>query len=215
MIKAIIFDMNGVITDDEDCHELATKKAFDQVGITITPEMYRKYCLGRPDITAFKELMVEFQIKGRTAENLISVKTSFYLELIKDNLKIYPDVVELIRRLHNTYILALTTSSTNNEVETVMTQLDIGGFFKTIVTAEDVKYGKPDPEPYLLTAKNLGVNCANCLVIEDSENGVKSAKSAGMKCIAITNSERPDKLQLADLIISRYSEITEPFLQSL
>ncbi|SDE99213.1 haloacid dehalogenase superfamily, subfamily IA, variant 3 with third motif having DD or ED/haloacid dehalogenase superfamily, subfamily IA, variant 1 with third motif having Dx(3-4)D or Dx(3-4)E [Pricia antarctica] len=215
MITAIIFDMNGVITDDEDCHELATQKAFDQVDIAITPEIYRKYCLGRPDITAFEELMAEFQIKGKTTEDLISVKTSFYLELIKDNLKIYPGVVGLIRRLHNNYTLALTTSSTCNEVETVMTQLDIGGLFKTIVTAEDVKNGKPDPEPYLLTAEKLGVKSEDCLVIEDSENGVKSAKSAGMKCIAITNSEHPDKLQLADRIIGQYSEITQPFLQSL
>ncbi len=176
MITAIIFDMNGVITDDEDCHELATKQAFDQVGVAITPEIYRKYCLGRPDITAFKEL---------------------------------------IRRLHTTYILALTTSSTNNEVETVMTQLEVGGLFRTIVTAEDVKNGKPDPEPYMLTAEKLGVDCANCLVIEDSENGVRSTKSAGMKCIAITNSEHPDKLHLADQIISQYSEITESFIQSL
>lgn len=207
--------MNGVITDDEDCHELATKKAFDQVGVSITPEIYRTFCLGRTDATAFKELIAEFQIKKRNTEDLISVKALFYLELINDNLKTYPEAVELIRRLHNTYILALTTSSTNNEVETVMTQLDIGGLFKTIVTAEDVKNGKPDPEPYLLTAQKLGVNCKDCLVIEDSENGVQSAKSAGMKCIAITNSEHPDKLQLADRIISRYSKITEPFLQSL
>lgn len=207
--------MNGVITDDEDCHELATKKAFDQVGVSITPEIYRKFCLGRPDTTAFKELIVEFQIEGRNAEELISVKTLFYLELIKDNLKIYPGVVELIHRLHQKYTLALTTSSTFNEMETVMNKLQIGKLFKTIVSARDVKHGKPDPEPYLLTAEKLGVNCEDCLVIEDSENGVRSAKSADMKCIAITNTEKPPNLQLADRIIDQYSEITEAFIQNL
>lgn len=207
--------MNGVITDDEDCHELATQKAFDQVGVAITPEIYRTFCLGRTDATAFKELISEFRIQGRNTEDLISVKTLFYLEIIKDNLKIYPEVVELIRRLHNAYILALTTSSTYNEVETVITQLDMGGLFKAIITAEDVECGKPDPEPYFLTAKKLGVNCEDCLVIEDSENGVQSAKSAGMKCIAITNTEKPNDLQLADRIVDRYSEITEAVIRNL
>ncbi len=215
MITTIIFDMNGVIIDDEDCHELATKKAFNQVGVSITPEIYRKFCLGRTDATAFKELTAEFQIKKGNTADLISVKKLFYLELMKDNLKIYPEVVELIRKLHGTYTLALTTSSTHNEVETVISQLDIGRYLKTIVTADDVKNGKPDPEPYLLTAEKLDVNCNDCLVIEDSENGVQSAKSAGMKCIAITNSEHPDKLQLADRIIIKYSEITESLIQSL
>ncbi len=215
MITTVIFDMNGVITDDEDCHELATKKAFDQVGASISPEIYRKFCLGRPDTTAFKELIGEFQIKGRNSEDLIFVKTLFYLELIKNNLKIYPGVVDLIHRLHQKYTLALTTSSTFAEMETVLNKLQIGKLFKTMVSARDVKHGKPDPEPYLLTAEKLRVNCEDCLVIEDSENGVHSAKSAGMKCIAITNSENLDNLQLADRIIDQYSEITEALIQSI
>jgi len=215
MITTIIFDMNGVITDDEDCHELATKNAFYEVGVAITPEIYRKFCLGRPDTNAFKELIAEFEIKGKNAEELISVKTLFYLELIKDNLRIYPGVVELIHRLYKKYTLALTTSSTLDEMETVMSKLQIGKLFKTMVSAKDVKYGKPDPEPYLLTAEKLGVNCEDCLVIEDSENGVRSAKSAGMKCIAITNSENRDTLQLADRVIDHYSEINEAFIQNV
>lgn len=206
--------MNGVITDDEESHELATKRAFEQVDLDVTPEIYRKFCMGRTDTAAFKELMAEFQIKERTTEDLISVKTKYYLRLIKDNLKIYPGVVELIHRLHQKYTLALTTSSTFDEMETVIIKLQLRKLFKTIVTAEDVKHGKPHPEPYLLTAEKLGVNCKDCLVIEDSENGVRSAKSAGMKCIAITNNEKPHNLQLADRIIDKYSEITEGFIQN-
>jgi len=207
--------MNGVITDDEDCHELATKKAFNQVGVVITPEIYRKFCLGRRDTTAFKELITEFQINNRNVEDLIFAKTEFYLELIKNNLKLYPGVVELIHTLHKKYTLALTTSSTCAEVETVINKLQIGKLFKTIVTAEDVKHGKPNPEPYLLTADKLDVNFEDCLVIEDSENGIRSAKSAGMKCVAITNTENRHNLQLADRIVVNYSEINETFIQNL
>ena len=207
--------MNGVITDDEECHELATKKAFELLGLAITPEIYRKFCLGRTDTTAFSELLAEFDVNNENSEELIAIKTENYLELIKDTLKIYPGVVELIRKLHKKYTLALTTSSTCNEMVNVMHQLGIGDFFKTTVTAEDVQRGKPDPEPYLLTAKNLGANPQECLVIEDSENGVRSAKSAGMKCIAITNTEIVDNLVLADKIVARYSEITDSFIQQL
>ncbi len=215
MITAIIFDMNGVITDDEECHELATKEAFERVGVAITPEIYRKFCLGRTDTTAFSELLAEFDVNNKNAEELIAIKTENYLELIKNTLKIYPGVVELIQQLYKKYTLALTTSSTCNEMVSVMHQLGIGDFFKTTVTAEDVQHGKPDPEPYLLTAKNLGANPQECLVIEDSENGVRSAKSAGMKCIAITNTEIVDNLVLADKIVDRYSEITDSFIQQL
>lgn len=205
--------MNGVITDDEDCHELATKKAFDQVGVTVTPEIYRTFFLGRPDAIAFKELFTEFQVKERTVENLISIKTLLYLELIRDNLEIYPGVVQLIHSLYSRYTLALTTSSTFAEMNTVMDKLQIGELFKAKVTAEDVLHGKPDPEPYLLTAKRLGVDCQNCLVIEDSENGVRSAKAAGMQCVAITNTEKASNLKLADHIVDHYSEIADILLK--
>jgi beta-phosphoglucomutase len=82
-------------------------------------------------------------------------------------------------------------------------------YFEVVVTAGDVSIGKPDPEPYLLTAKKLGAKPHECLVIEDSENGVRSAKAAGMICIAISNTEKLDKLKLADKTVNGYSEITE------
>ncbi len=215
MITTIIFDMNGVITDDEDCHELATKQAFDQVGFGMTPELYRKFCLGRTDVSAFKDLIGSFQIPNAEINTLILEKTRFYMQLVKDNLRIYPGVLELIRSLYINYDLALTTSSTFEEVNVVVDLLDLRDRFKVIVCSRDVVNGKPDPEPYLLTASKLGTDPAECLVIEDSENGVRSAKAAGMGCVAILNTEKRDKLQLADRIVERYSEITDEFIQGL
>ncbi len=205
--------MNGVITDDEECHELATKKAFEQVGLEITPEIYRKFCLGRTDVAAFKELIEIYSLYNVKHRSVIANKTKIYLDLIRNDLKIYPGVVPLIRRLHEKYVLALTTSSTFGEANTVVEKLKLQDKFKTIITSEDVVHGKPHPEPYLLTAKKLGVDCKSCLVIEDSENGVRSAKAAGMTCIAITNSENRNKLLLADQIVDDYSEITNEFIQ--
>lgn len=215
MITTVIFDMNGVITDDEELHELATKMVFDNVGLVITSEIYRQYCLGRTDAAAFVDLIKVFALEGQKATSLIADKSIMYQELVADNLKVYPGVIELIEKLDQKYTLALTTSSTFNEVQAVMTQLQLGNRFKIIVSAQDVKHGKPDPEPYLLTAKKLGVECKHCVVIEDSENGVRSAKAAGMKCVAIPNTEERGKLVLADYIIDDYSEITQDLIQHL
>lgn len=215
MITTVIFDMNGVITDDEDLHELATQKAFATVGLEITPEIYRQYCLGRTDAAAFVDLIRDFQLKNQEVAALIADKSVVYQALIADNLKVYPGVVALIEKLHQNYTLALTTSSTFAEVQTVVGQLQLKNHFKVIVSSKDVKRGKPDPEPYLLTAEKLGVSSSNCLVIEDSENGVRSAVAAGMTCIGIPNTEKRDKLTQAHYIIDDYSELTDHLIQSL
>lgn len=215
MITTVIFDMNGVITDDEDLHELATQKAFNKVGLTITPNIYRQYCLGRTDVSAFNDLISDFHVKDHEVSSIITDKSILYQELIADNLKIYPGVIRLIEHLSLKYTLALTTSSTFKEVKTVVEQLQIEAYFKVIVSSNDVKRGKPNPEPYLLTAKKLGVSSENCAVIEDSENGIQSAIAAGMKCIALPNTENRDKLTLAHYIVDDYSEIIDELLQSL
>ena len=215
MITTVIFDMNGVITDDEDLHELATQKAFEKVGLTITPNIYRQYCLGRTDSSAFVDLINDFNLKNQKVSSIITDKSILYQKLIASNLKIYPGVIELIENLYLKYTLALTTSSTFKEVKTVVNQLDIEDLFKVIVSSNDVKRGKPDPEPYLFTAEKLGVSSDNCVVIEDSENGVRSAIAAGMKCVAITNTEDSKNLLAADQIIEKYSEITEDLIKNL
>ena len=215
MITTIIFDMNGVITDDEEIHELATQRIFSAIGFDVTPEIYREFCLGRTDVAAFKDIFEQFGIEGQNLEDLIELKSTQYQQLIAGNLKTYPGITKLIKDLHQKYPLALTSSSTFEEVQTVMDALNIGNLFEVLVTSRDVIHGKPHPEPYLLTAEKLNVPFNKCLVIEDSENGVKSAKSAGMKCIAISNTENPDKLGLADWIIEDYSEITDDLIQKI
>ncbi|MBD0776783.1 HAD family phosphatase [Maribacter sp. ANRC-HE7] len=212
MITTIIFDMNGVITDDEDCHELATEGAFKEIGFEMTPEIYRKFCLGRTDVSAFKDIMGTYGIEHVEINDLIAAKTRQYMVLVKGNLRVFDGVIDLIKRLYKSYDLALTTSSTYEEANAVIDLLRLHKYFKVVVTSKDVTKGKPDPEPYLLTADKLGVPTVECLVIEDSENGVKSAKAAGMACVAITNSEKPDQLVLADRIVSTYSEITVDFI---
>lgn len=193
--------MNGVITDDEHIHELATKEVFSDIGIRLTAEDYREFCLGRTDIAAFKDLFEKFNIQNQNTNDLIAKKSLRYQELIKGNMKIYPGIVDFIEDQSAKYTLALTSSSTSDEVTGVVDLLRIKDFFKIIITANDVKHGKPHPEPYLLTAKQLNVKPEECLVLEDSENGVLSAIAAGMVCVAITNTEVEKKLAKANYII--------------
>ncbi len=207
--------MNGVITDDEEIHELATKEIFAKIGIELTSEIYRELCLGRTDLASFQDLFKKFHIKDQNIDNLIDKKSFRYQKLIQGNLKVYPGVLDLINNLYQKFTLALTSSSTYDEVYTVVNQLDIKNMFKAIITSKDVKHGKPMPEPYLLTAERLEVKPENCLVIEDSENGVQSAKLAGMKCVAISNTENPKKLRKADKIIGSYKVITEDFIENI
>ncbi|MBC6998914.1 HAD family phosphatase [Cytophaga sp. FL35] len=211
----IIFDMNGVITDDEHCHEMATKLVFETFAVDITPEIYRTYCLGRTDKAAFADLLADFGLQYVKCSKLIADKTKIYLDLVSNELKIYPGVVACIEKLAQNYTLALTTSSTKLEVQATMKITGLSDLFKVVVTSEDVSRGKPDPEPYLVTLKKLGLPASQCLVIEDSENGVKSAKAAGIRCIAISNTEISEKLQLADAIIKSYKEFDDNLIQSL
>lgn len=214
-ITAIIFDMNGVITDDEHCHEMATRQVFESFGVDITPEIYRTYCLGRTDKAAFADLLADFGLPYVKCSKLIADKTKIYLDLVSDELKIYSGVVNCIQKLAQNYTLALTTSSTKLEVQATMKITGLSDLFKVVVTSEDVSRGKPHPEPYLVTLEKLGLPASQCLVIEDSENGVKSSKAAGIKCIAISNTEIPDKLLLADGIIESYEEFDINLIQSL
>lgn len=212
MITAVIFDMNGVITDDEDIHEKATLETFKEIGIVLTPEHYRTYCLGVPDIFAFNKILNEFQKENQNTNDLIAVKTIKYKNLLKRSLKVYPGVVKLINRLNRDYKLALTSSSTADEVDFVLDQLKLKDLFDVVVTSDDIKHGKPHPEPYLLTADLLKVRNEDCMVIEDSENGIYSAKQAGMICIAIPNTEERKNLIKADRIINDYTDITLDFI---
>ncbi len=207
--------MNGVITDDEDLHELATIEVFGDIGVHLTSENYRIFCLGRTDITAFRDLFEKLEIHDQNMNEVIATKSLRYQKLIRGNLKVYPGIIELIKKLHKKYTLALTSSSTFDEVQVVVDQLGIKDLFKVIVTSKDVLHGKPDPEPYLLTADKLNVTCESCLVIEDSENGIRSAKKAGMKCVAITTTENPNKLTIADRIIDNFSQLTDAYIQNV
>ncbi len=215
MITTIIYDMNGVIIDDENLHELAFKKVCLELGIKLSHQNYKDLCMGKTDKEGFEEILKEFSINNYNIEHLITKKAEIYLKLLPSSIKTYPGVLKSLKRLSKNFRLALTSSSSKKEIHLITSILKIKDLFEVIVSADDVRKGKPDPEPYLITANKLGEKPKNCLVIEDSKSGVASAKAAGMRCIAITTTHKIQDLKKADFIIQNFSELTNNLIEEI
>ena len=208
-LSTIIFDMNGVIIDDEPLHEAAIKEVCSLRGITFSSEEYKKQYMGVSDERCFQIIIQKYNLTNVTIKELLTKKTIIYKQLLTSNFKEVPGVIKVIQTLSEKFNLALASSATLEEIIMILNHLNIKHFFKIIVSAEDVTHCKPNPEPYLLVAQKLNILPEHCLVIEDSVNGICSAKNAGMKCIAITTNNSKQDLQKADFIIDHFNEIDQ------
>lgn len=208
MIKAVIFDMNGVIVDDEPVHEKAFQEILKNYGVDLTSADYEKLCLGKTDRDGFIGVIRKFSLAENLLEELLEQKSKKYLELASGNAKPFPGVIDLIKRLNEKYSLALASGAIRSEIDMTLELFEIEKYFPVVVSGEEVAVGKPNPEHYILTAQRLKLNPEECLVIEDSKSGVQAAKAAGMKCIAITTSHKRDELAFADRVVDNFSEIT-------
>jgi HAD superfamily hydrolase (TIGR01509 family) len=207
-VKAVLFDLDGVIIDSEPLHVRALQLTCTRFGFTLLPE----------DIIRFKgvtELQVaRYFINGRTntaptLEDFIDYKSEIYTRLIKEELTLVDGVVEFIQFCRaQTWRIGLTTSALPENTATVLQKFDLAPYFHVIVTSGDITNSKPHPEPYLRTAQKLELHPADCLVIEDSVNGVRSGKTAGCRVVAITTSfpQRDLEAAGADWVVGSFSE---------
>lgn len=211
ILKAIIFDFNGVIVNDEPLHLELIRQVLQGEGISISGEQCRAHCLGVPDFAGFQSVLTE---QGRAVETayvnqLIARKAARYLQAIRERDLLFPGVHELVQRLAGQFPLAVVSGALRQEVEFVLARGGLRDAFRVIVTAEDVRQGKPHPEGFLkglnLLAQAGTIKPHECMVLEDSVAGVAAAKRAGMFCVAVTNSYPATALQLADVIVSDLS----------
>lgn len=214
MISAILFDMNGVIIDDEQIHQLAFRQVCQEYNILLTHQNYLNLCSGKTDREGFLEIQKRFKKKLDIDKSVLQ-KSKFYLKLFPQYKKSYPGVIKLIKNLHLAYTLALTSSSSRAEVNLILKVFLLKKYFSVTVSANDISHGKPHPEPYLLTAQKLKIPPDACMAIEDSPSGIISAKKAGMKCIAITTTHSKASLSLADKIVSEFSQIDNQLIKLL
>lgn len=209
MKKVVIFDMNGVIVNDENVHFLAFQNVLNNLGVDLSEESYNIMCLGKTDKAGFENIIKFFNLKDIRIEDLLENKSQKYLDLVEGNIETYPGLLEMVNDLSRKYVLALASGANSLEIKKITEYFKIKDFFKVIISAEDVKNGKPDPEPYLLTAERLGVLPEDCFVIEDSRSGVSSAKSAGMVCIAITTNLAKEDFSEADYVFEDFFKMRE------
>jgi beta-phosphoglucomutase len=224
MLRAVIFDFNGIIVDDEPIHFRLFQKVLGEEGIVLTEEAYYARYLGFDDRGAFT---ASFRENGRSLDDtklhrLIERKAAYYQDAIREQVAIFPGVKNLVASLDGILPLAVASGALRQEIETILQTAGLLDHFDAIVSAEDVTRGKPEPEIFLkalaaLNApqKNSPIEPADCVVIEDSKEGVRGARRAGMKCLAVTNSHPAELLGEANSIVKSLEEVTLQLLQKI
>lgn len=207
IIRAVLFDMNGVIIDDEHLHYAGTKQVFADAGAEISDRDFMEFIVGRTDKEGFILLMEKHKIDRSKLDGMVKGKEGYYADNIAGNIRTYDGVIELIEYLSGKYELALVSGAARREVEMILDHFGVRRYFNAIISGDDIIHGKPDPEPYLKAITLLGLKPENCLAIEDSLNGIRSAHNAGLKCIGITTTHSREVISIADHIFDNFQQI--------
>jgi beta-phosphoglucomutase len=208
MIKAIFFDFNGVIIDDELIQMRAYKEVLREYDIDLTAEHYFA-ALGMDDKTFVRAIFGRAN-KKLTPTMVVEVqqgKTNLHRKMIEDELPLFPGVVTFLKATSRRYSLGLVSMANTEEVGYVFERAKLGPLFSVVVTAEDVQSCKPAPDCYLrglekLNAKRqserlLPLIAGECLAVEDSPPGIRSGREAGMRTLGVTNTVSESELRTA------------------
>lgn len=208
MYTAVIFDMNGVIVNDERIHQQSWRLFCADHGFKLSDDEFKQKVFGRTEKETFQFLFGKV-LTEEEVEKYSNERVRVAMSIFKPIMKTIPGVVEMLYYLEQKQIpVALATSSRKWYQTFIFDHLALWHYFEVIVTAEDVTHGKPDPEVYLRAATLLGVNPAECLALEDSVSGIKSAQAAGMKVIGIATTHTAQEIQLADKVVKNFIDQT-------
>jgi len=217
MLRAVIFDFDGVITDSEILHFRAFNAVLAPRGFELSKHEYYKDYLGMTDKDCFKALIGDGRLRAQEAEipALIQQKTQVFEQLARTEGKIIEGVREFLDLLAKAQVpIAICSGALRPEIELILQEGGLRDCFDVIVSAEEVHRGKPDPEGFLLALQKLNevwpdpIAPESCIVVEDSHWGLKAAQAAGMRTIAVTNTYDAAQLRKADKIVHRLKELT-------
>jgi beta-phosphoglucomutase len=216
MLKAIIFDCDGVIADTEPIHMAAFGRVLAEEGITLSEEDYFEHYLALDDRTCFIRAFRESgaSLARERVDELIRRRVEYSERGMEAGLCILPGVAEFIHRAAECYPLAVASGALRVEIEHVLRYGGLRDCFPIIVSAEDVARSKPHPDPFIkaldllstLTGDRIEPN--ECLVIEDSIRGICAARQAGMPCLAVSNSYPRNKLFEAHRVVDSLAELS-------
>jgi beta-phosphoglucomutase len=209
MMRAIIFDCDGVIADTEPMHMAAFQKVLREEGIEVSEDEYYGRYLAYDDRGCYREVFAD---RGRQLDepllvDMIGRKSSYLAPVMRARLRLFPGVADFIRLAAESYPLAIASGALRHEIELVLEHGRVRQYFDVIISSEDVERSKPHPDPFLKALDSLArarredVAPGECLVIEDSIHGISAARAAGMVCLAVTNSYGAEQLGEADLIV--------------
>ena len=182
MIRAVIFDFDGVLVDSEPIRFRAGVQALAEVGVSLTWEQFLSTWLGRTDAAGLGDILgPRFATQG---PGIIARRNVLYEQALGE-VPAYPDAVWLLSRIPVGVRVAMATGSRRTEVEGILNRLGLPRYFHALVTAEDYRRAKPDPDPFLTAAGRCDVPPVGCLVVEDSPAGVAAAHAAGMPVVGV------------------------------
>ena len=209
-VRAVVFDMDGVLVDSGAHHRDAWRATFRDLGLTPPSEFWR-ITIGRPADEAVAALFDG--VDGAQARRLAEVKRDHYTRLARRGTMPVAGVTAFVDALARDGVpRAVATSATRRELERVLRVLGLRSRFEVLVTADDVRWGKPHPEVYLKAAAGLGVDPSGCIVFEDAIVGVQAARAAGMRVIGVTSAHTSEELIRAgaELAVPDFEDVRWP-----
>lgn len=213
-MKTVIFDLDGVLIDSEKIYMRIESQLLKDFGISPNKALSQSFT-GTKMVDNWTNIKKIFGLNF-SVNDLVEKEKLKFLECIENNeVEKFDDAYILMKNLFESgYNLGIGTSSSSISANKLIKRFGFDELIKSIITSDDVSFSKPAPDIFLAVAKNLDADPSSCVVVEDSQIGIKSAKAAGMKCIARKN-ENNDNYEGADLIVSSLSEITQEIIEKL
>ena len=184
LVRALLFDFDGVIADTENHHVAAWQRTFALMGLTVDDATCAR-SMEQDDRVFLTEALTRRQIDDGDVDGWVRRKQELTLTLLRDAPRVYPGVAEIVARLAEKIPLAIITTTWRANVESVLASAGLSGAFALIVGKEDVSAAKPDPQPYQLAVSKLGIKPFQAVALEDSPSGIASALAAGVRAVAV------------------------------
>lgn len=218
MINCVIFDMDGVVVNTEPLGYAANQKMYKSLGIAVPDDVYATF-MGNSDKNIIEKLKHLHPQLPHTHEELLEEKYKYYFDAFDNaqDLELMPGVRNLIEDLHhNGMKLILASSASKRKIEKVFTRFGLHTFFDDKISGEDFEFSKPNPAIFEEAASRSGFPKEQCVVIEDSTNGIKAAKAAGIYCIAYNSGHTIlQDTSLADKVITDFNQLNYDLLSAI